>query len=199
MRNLEYSCKKRDLHPNLSEVFTKKLISDETEVYRDKKSSLYSLKFIFFIIMSVLGFRHYNTMGILGYDTFLFEADFAKKLIKKKKEGALLDIGAGNGSITEKFEPFTNTISCLEPSLSFQKILKKKGYRICDAKDTKKYTLITIFNVLDVCEDPQKIINHAMDHLAAHGTIMISMPFPIRARSWDKSDIHKTNHLSQPG
>jgi len=35
-------------------------------------------------------------MGILGYNTFLFDEDFAKKLLGKKRKIQLLDIGAGS-------------------------------------------------------------------------------------------------------
>jgi hypothetical protein len=56
---------------------------------------------------------------------------------------------------------------------------------------------VTIFNVLDICNDPEAIIADAKEALAPSGLIVISLPFPICTRSWDNRKIRKTNHLCQ--
>lgn len=95
MQELKYSCETEKLHPTLGKVFVEKEKDAETEAFHKKKTIFYGLKFILFIFMSVVGYRHYTIMGILGYDSFLFGEDFAQKLVGKKKKIQLLDIGAG--------------------------------------------------------------------------------------------------------
>ncbi len=106
-------------------------------------------------------------MGLLGYQTFLLNEGLIKELLTERsgKKLSLLDIGAGNGSITQKFEKYTQNISCLEPSASFQKQLRKKKYTITDVNDNEKYDLISILNVFDICEKPEEILNHAIRNL----------------------------------
>lgn len=199
MRNLRYACQRANLHPALRAVFARKKTSQEAQLFLERTSPFYRLKFVAFILLSVLGRKHYDIMGMLGYETFLFEPAFAQQLLgkRRKKHVSLLDIGAGNGSITSTFEGIVSSVSCLEPSLSFQRKLRKRGYAICDGKGTEKYDFITILNVLDICEHPDAIIEHALEHLLPNGRLIISLPFPIQARSWDMARISDTNRLTQ--
>jgi 2-polyprenyl-3-methyl-5-hydroxy-6-metoxy-1,4-benzoquinol methylase len=89
------------------------------------------------------------------------------------------------------------SISCLEPSPSFQKTLKKRGYSLHEKTADKKYDIVTIFNVFDICNDPEAIITDAKEALNPSGLMIISLPFPICTRSWDNRKIRKTNHLCQ--
>jgi SAM-dependent methyltransferase len=115
----------------------------------------------------------------------------------EKKRKKLLDIGAGDGSITRNFESFVEQIYYKEPSHSFQKILHKRGYKWHLENKENTYDIITLFNVLDVCDNPHDMIHWAIQHLKKNGEIIISLPFPIQARSWDNKKIYKTNLLTQ--
>lgn len=198
MGKLRYACNRDKLDPELRRVFFLSEKSPQTSLFLEQKTPWYQIKFMIFVLMHVIGLSHYNIMGILGYQTFLLDEDFVRKYITKKKNKTLLDIGAWNGSITAAFAPYTAEITCIELSLSFQKILKKRGYTVLKNHDEKLYDMVTIFNVLDVCADPQNIIEQAMKNLEENGTLIISLPFPIWTRSWDMSNIRRTNHLGQP-
>jgi SAM-dependent methyltransferase len=113
-----------------------------------------------------------------------------------RKGKKLLDIGAWNGCISQQLSSFVDEIYFIEPSLSFQKILNKKWYR---EHQGNTYDIITLFNVLDVCDSPDETIQSALKHLEKNGEIIISLPFPIKARSWDNRKITKTNLLTQSG
>jgi hypothetical protein len=89
---------------------------------------------------------------------------------------------------------FVDEIYFIEPSLSFQKILNKKWYH---EHQGDIYDIVTLFNVLDVCDSPDETIQWAIKHLEKNGEIIISLPFPIKARSWDNRKITKTNLLTQ--
>ncbi len=65
MKQTNYSCKKRELHPELQTVWEEQEYNMETETFKDRHSSFYGLKFIFFVLLSVLGVKHYNIMGML--------------------------------------------------------------------------------------------------------------------------------------
>jgi DREV methyltransferase len=196
MRNLQYTCDTKNLHTELRKVFEERKADKETKQFQKKKTPFYGLKFILFVIMSAANIKHYYIMGLLWYRTFLLDEVFAKKLIGKKRKN-LLDIWAGSGSITEKFESFIGKIYCQEPSLSFQKILRKKGYEIVGENDVWIYEVVTLFNVIDVCQHPEKVIESIHKHTDKNSIIIITLPLPICARSWDNRNIRDTNPLSQ--
>lgn len=196
MPKLHYACTPEKLDPVLRNAFFLTKKTKETTTFLAKKTPFSQLKFMLFVLMSVCGISHYNIMGILWYETFLIDHGFVKNLCKKKKRLNFLDIGAWNGSITKVFESYIPQIFCHEPSPSFQKILRKRGYKIATEDGT--YDIVSIFNVLDICADPQEILNTALKNLAPSGMLIISLPFPIWTRSWDIRNIKKTNNLWQP-
>lgn len=192
--HLNYSCDKKQLHHQLQRVWEEQEYSTEAEAFKNRKSPFYGLKFIFFVLLSVVGVKHYNIMGMLWYETYLLGRKNVQNILRGKRRENLLDIGAWNGCITEQFSSFVNKIYYREPSLSFQKILNKKWYQehqgnACD--------IVTLFNVLDVCNSPDETIQWALKCLEQDGEIVISLPFPIKARSWDNRKIAKTNFLTQ--
>lgn len=65
MQNLIYSCEETQLHRELQTVWREQEASTEADIFKKRKSVFYGLKFILFVIMSVLGIRHYNIMGML--------------------------------------------------------------------------------------------------------------------------------------
>lgn len=196
MRKLHYTCDTTKLHIDLRKVFREKKIDKETRQFRKKKTFLYGIKFILFVIMSVLKLRHYYIMGLLWYTTFIVDKNFAKELLGEKRKN-LLDIWAGSGSITEKFEPLVEKIYCQEPSRSFQKILIKKGYSIIEENNSDMYEVITLLNVIDICSYPEQVIDFAYEHLESNGILIITLPFPICTQSWDIKNMRNTNQLSQ--
>ncbi len=197
MKRSYYKCDTEKLHSELKTVFREKKDTQIAQQFGEKKTLYYSLKFILFVALSALKLNHYYIMGLLWYRTFLFEKDFVKEVLGSEKKN-LLDIWAGSGTITENFEDFVEKIYCQEPSHSFQKILKKRWYTIVKEQSTEKYEVITLFNVIDVCSHPEKIIESAKKHSDKNSIIIISLPFPVCAQSWDNKNIRKTNQLSQP-
>lgn len=194
MKPTNYSCDKRKLHHELQTVWEEQEYSTEAETFHNRKSPFYGLKFIFFVLLSVIGVKHYNIMGMLWYETYLLSEKNIGRMLWKKKRKNLLDIGAWNGCITEKFRSFVDKVYYREPSHSFQKILNKNWYSIhrgntCD--------IVTLFNVLDVCDSPHEILQEALKYLAKNGEVILSLPFPVTARSWDNRKITKTNLLTQ--
>ena len=76
MQKSDYDCDIQHLCPALEKVFFLSEATETTKKFQVRKSSFHQLKFMLFVLMSAIGFRHYNTMGILGYETFLFDEAF---------------------------------------------------------------------------------------------------------------------------
>lgn len=127
MQKLFYACNIHKLDPELRQAFFASEKSKQAKKFSEQKTTWHQVKFMIFVLMNVIGMSHYNIMGILGYQTFLLEENFIKKyIIKRRKYKTLLDIGAGNGCITDVFQKIIPDITCLEPSSFFRKILRKK-------------------------------------------------------------------------
>lgn len=198
MKNFVHTCQNDKLTPELGSAFFATSLPHTGHVFAWKKSKFFRIKFIFFVCLSVVGIRHYNTMWLLGYKTFLFDEYFAwDNILKQKQKKTLLDIGAWDGSITKVFEKYIDQIDCIEPSSSFQKILQKRWYTITEKPKENHYDLVTIFNVFDICDNPDDILTLWIKCLSPWGLLVISLPFPIHTRSWDNRKIRKTNHLGQ--
>ncbi len=84
MKELQYTCEKENLHPALQRVFFEKPYDPEAVTFKGKKSRLYPIKFILFVLMRAFGLNHYKTMGILGYETYLFDEEFVGSILQDK-------------------------------------------------------------------------------------------------------------------
>ena len=85
----------------------------------------------------------------------------------------MLDIGSWSGSITQEFEPFVDEIHYQEPSITFQKILNKKWYKN-DEENKYNYDIVTMFNVLDICENPHDMMQRALKKIRRNGIMIMS-------------------------
>ena len=197
MQPLKYSCKKKKLHPDLQKVWRGQKPNKDAEVFQQKENRFSSIKFIFFVLLSVAYIPHYTIMGLLGYETFLLNKKQITHILGGKKYKTLLDIWSGSGCITREFESFVDTIAYQEPSTSFQKILNQRGYRRDTGNAKTKYDIITLFNILDVCDNPKKLIEKTIQKLQKEGVILVSLPFPIWIKSWDNTHILETNTIAQ--
>lgn len=198
MSILHYACNRKKLHPDIQKVFVQNKKSPEAKDFLRKKTRFSQIKFLLFVLMTVLQWKHYHIKGILWYETFLLSKWNVADILKQKRKKNLLDIGAWDGSITQIFREFVDEIDCIEPSVSFSKILIKRGFNIQNELVDKPHEIVTIFNVLDICEYPEKVLEKAKKNLAKDGLLIISLPFPIWTRSWDIRNIKKTNTLGQP-
>lgn len=107
--------------------------------------------------------------GMTGFgNMFLFsEHQFAKFLsVERSSWNAaskkVLDLGAGNGDITEHMRPFFGDIYATELSPKMRKRLSSKGFIVLDALEWAntdvKFDLITAFNLLDRHYSPKKLL-----------------------------------------
>lgn len=95
----------------------------------------------------------------------------------------LLDIGAGDGSVTKRMSSLFEKVYVTELSPTMQWRLSQYGYTVLDVDQwgDNKFDVITCLNVLDRCEKPFTLLKQIRDHLnPSHGRLIISLVLPFR-------------------
>ena len=125
-----------------------------------------------------LWFADYEVHGILKmYPMHLLSSAKWLELIGEPKQ-KLLDIGAGQGFVTEQAKNIFEQIFVTETSKSMLKILKRHGFIIYNDSD-EKFDVVSILNVLDRCDFPLDMLDNAVSKLKPDGILLIATPLPL--------------------
>lgn len=129
--------------------------------------------------------------GMTGFgNMFLFsDEQFAKFLALDKSSWSstgkkVLDLGAGNGDITEHMRPFFEEVYATELSPKMRKRLASKGYTVLDAlkwaETDVSFDLITAFNLLDRHYSPSKLLEDLwnVSH-RSNSLVIVSLVLPV--------------------
>jgi 2-polyprenyl-3-methyl-5-hydroxy-6-metoxy-1,4-benzoquinol methylase len=95
----------------------------------------------------------------------------------------LLDIGAGDGSVTERMSSLFKKVYVTELSPTMQWRLSMSGYTVLDTDHwgDSKFDVITCLNVLDRCEKPLTLLKQIRDHLNPKiGRLILSLVLPFK-------------------
>ena len=106
---------------------------------------------------------------------------------------SLLDIGAGDGSVTQRMAPLFEKVYATEMSSIMQWRLSNLGYTVLDTDHWQdlKFDVITCLNVLDRCEKPLTLLKQIREHLNAdRGCLILSLVLPFRPYYEYKTDHH---------
>jgi len=97
------------------------------------------------------------------------------------KADSLLDIGAGDGKVTEKILPHFRHKYATEQSPTMQWRLQEKGFKILEIDDwaNKEYSVITALNLLDRIDTPIKFLRdlHSSVKLG-EGIVLLAIVLP---------------------
>jgi ubiquinone/menaquinone biosynthesis C-methylase UbiE len=107
----------------------------------------------------------------------------------KRTLGKLLDVGAGDGGVTEQFAPFFESVSATEVSAQMVKRLKERGYTVfhtpyINAESLPgvregSFDVVCFNNLLDRCDHPGSMLSDARRLLnPATGRLIISVVLP---------------------
>lgn len=134
----------------------------------------------------------YNAHGILGlYPMHLLSTPQWEALVPIELYGGrLLDIGAGQGFVTEYARPLFSEITAIETASSMVRRLHARGFRARQADITtepnlfphESFDVVSILNVLDRCEHPLTLLTHALQFLKPGGVLILSDPLPLEQR-----------------
>ncbi|CAL2050181.1 unnamed protein product [Caenorhabditis brenneri] len=173
----DYWYRLQNLSPNTTQQrFFESSPDNETQKFLDKSNEI-SNSFIWQTIRN-LGtkmlspiYPKTDVIGILGSgNMFLFSEQQLSKFIGIDKSNwdatnkTVLDLGAGNGNITEYMRGFYNKVYATELSPKMRNRLTSKGYTILDALEWAnvegiRFDLITAFNLIDRHYSPTTLLD----------------------------------------
>ena len=108
---------------------------------------------------------------------------------------SLLDIGAGDGSVTERMAGLFEQVYVTEMSPTMRWRLGSKGYSVLDTDQwgNSTFDVITCLNVLDRCERPLSLLTKLRDHLnPQQGRLIISLVLPLK-QYFEYTNHHRPN------
>lgn len=94
--------------------------------------------------------------------------------------GSLLDLGAGDGKVTEKMASHFNQVFATEISSQMRKHLTSKGYTMLGINDwsSQTYDVITCLNLLDRCDRPMSLLREIRSALKPNGCLVVASVYP---------------------
>lgn len=186
-------CSKHTGKQNLAEKFYTLSCDQETEDFiRDCHNTSYGYNLFKSFAKPIL-LKFYSlpdANGILGSGRmFMFSKNQLRLLFQDLVKNnnissdiiffnSLLDIGAGDGLVTDKFKEIVNNnnIICIETASKLIKALEKKGYKT-KTDIEGEYELISLLNVLDRCEYPITIMKKIHQIKSKFIIVSIVLPF----------------------
>ena len=94
----------------------------------------------------------------------------------------LIDLGAGDGKVTEVMAKYFGKTYTTEISPVMRKILIKKGFEVLEidrwAEKGRSYDLVSCLNVLDRCDKPLTMLDDIKQSLRPNGIILLALVLP---------------------
>lgn len=109
-----------------------------------------------------------------------------ERLLGGQPGGRLLDIGAGDGSVTDELAPMFDEVVATETSAGMARRLRSRGYR-CHEVDLARspfpdsdalFDVVGLLNVLDRTPHPRKLLGAARARTIDEGALVVAMPLP---------------------
>ncbi|MBN2196263.1 MAG: methyltransferase domain-containing protein [Polyangiaceae bacterium] len=106
------------------------------------------------------------------------------------KRGRLLDIGAGDGTVTLGLVPLFDAVETTELSPAMARRLEHRGYPChrCDVAGSGlppgPWDAISLLNVLDRTSRPMTLLRRAVAGLASDGILIVALPLPYEPASY---------------
>ncbi|XP_052817997.1 uncharacterized protein LOC128244019 [Mya arenaria] len=124
--------------------------------------------------------------GLLGRGSmFVFSRSHFQQLLGVSADwraSNLLDLGAGDGKVTEKMASFFSKVYVTETSPTMVSRLQEKQYRVLgiDQWDngSLQYDVISCLNLLDRCDRPMSILRSMRRVLAPGGRVIVAVVIP---------------------
>lgn len=140
-------------------------------------------------VLSIFGWTSTSINGFLGRGSmFVLSSDQFKLLydqlpsVRAKHDSRLLDLGAGDGKVTEVMAQYFRETHATEMSPVMKRLLCKKNYKVLDVErwydESGSYDMISCLNLLDRCEKPASIISQMKTKLKPNGRILLALVLP---------------------
>lgn len=168
--------------------------NDRDEFVSVAKSVPYSRAKLFFHRILSRWIPLFDLDAILGmYPLFILGKESWSRIIPlDKRGGSLLDIGAGQGYVTECARDFFSHVETTETSRGVATSLRSKGFNVTlcdvascpDAFPKESFDVVSILNVIDRASKPVSLLKNARDFLKPDGIMVIATPIPVIQRVW---------------
>lgn len=179
---------------NLKQKFVHVDVDDETKEFLDECSEMSDSVFLQLwhnIAKLILNFVMTQTSinGLLNRGSmFVFSKQQFASLVGSELSPDftaenVLDIGAGDGAVTNIFAHHFSNVFVTETSTPMRWRLKSRGYLLLDVDAwgvDGKYDMITILNVLDRCAEPLTMLKTAKTSLKPSGLLIVALVLPFR-------------------
>ena len=147
-------------------------------------SMVRSILTLFMTSTSINGFLDRGSMFVFSTEQFSKLYDQLPSIKAAKESSSLLDLGAGDGKVTQVMAQFFGTIHVTEVSPVMKRTLGKKGYTVLDIdkwadNNGTYYDLISCLNLLDRCDKPVTILQEMVTKLKPNGRILIAIVLPL--------------------
>lgn len=151
------------------------------------------------VINHLVSFTPIVANGLLGrgrmfvYSTSQFRALLGIHPDQPSPFTTLLDIGAGDGSVTERMSSLFEQIYVTEMSPTMKWRLANRGYTVLDPDQwgNRTFDVITCLNVFDRCEKPLTLLRKIRSHLhPQHGRLIVSLVLPLK-QYFEYNDDHR--------
>ncbi|ODN03316.1 Methyltransferase-like protein 9, partial [Orchesella cincta] len=184
----------KDLSQDIGSKFEQFEMDESTQLFLDscvENSDNTFWQMWLTLASSILSWFLTNTSvnGLLGRGSMqVFSSDQFEQLIDYQHSnntlGNLLDIGAGDGSTTDRMADCFSNVYATEMSTTMRWTLQKKGYTVLDVSEWSnqevKFDVISCLNVLDRCEKPLTLINQIKSSLKPGGVAVLAFVIPFK-------------------
>lgn len=129
----------------------------------------------------------YDANGLLGmYSMHLLSTAQWTRLLGLQRAETLLDVGAGDGGLTQRLAPLFTSITTTETSKAMVRRLRRRGYAclevdLSERASESSYDCITCLNVVDRTARPKQLVAALARMVAPGGLLVLATPLPIRA------------------
>ncbi len=129
--------------------------------------------------------NEYDVNAWLGaYPMHLASRAQWERLLGGRCGGWLLDVGAGDGAVTQQLEPLFDHVETTELSTAMARLHARRGWR-CHRRDVAAEGLppgpwraVALLNVLDRTARPRSLLRAVAAGLAPHGSLIAALPLP---------------------
>jgi hypothetical protein len=174
-------CTKLTGEQNLTEKFLELSCDDESENFINNcyksRYQLFKASYLRPWITYFYSLPEANAMLGTG-KMFMFSKSHLNLLFDNQTFNNMLDIGAGDGNVTNQFRiiVLTGDITCIESSKKMIKVLQKNGYKIQNEIEGN-FELVACLNVLDRCDRPITMLENIKKINKKYAIISIVLPF----------------------